>query len=75
MRPWLHQARRSGAVIKYDYEDLLILEELQVDARQSLGKISRELKMPYPQVYNHYNLVTEGSRSIMVGSLHPQEVP
>ncbi|MDA4127309.1 MAG: hypothetical protein OK452_08955 [Thaumarchaeota archaeon] len=45
--------------VEYDYEDLRILEKLQVDATKSLGKISRELKMPYQQVYNHYGHITE----------------
>jgi hypothetical protein len=30
-----------------------------VDATKSLGKISRELKMPYQQVYNHYSHISE----------------
>ncbi|HEV2121140.1 MAG TPA: hypothetical protein VGS11_13690, partial [Candidatus Bathyarchaeia archaeon] len=48
----------SGPV-EYDYEDLRILDRLQVDATKSLGKISRELKIPYQQVYNHYGHITE----------------
>jgi DNA-binding Lrp family transcriptional regulator len=44
----------SGGPIKYDYEDLRILEKLQIDATESLGEISRELKMPYQQVYTHF---------------------
>jgi DNA-binding Lrp family transcriptional regulator len=49
----------NSDVIEYDYEDLRILEKLQVDATRSLGKISRELKMPYQQVYNHFGHITE----------------
>jgi hypothetical protein len=49
----------SSDAIKYDYEDLRILEKLQVDATRSLGRISRELKMPYQQVYNHFGHITE----------------
>ena len=45
--------------IKYDYEDLRILEKLQVDATRSLGEISRELKMPYQQVYYHFGHITD----------------
>jgi len=44
----------SNGPIKYDYEDLRILEKLQVDATESLGEISRELNMPYQQVYAHF---------------------
>ncbi len=49
----------SGDSIKYDYEDLRILEKLQVDATRSLGGISRELKIPYQHVYNHFGHVLE----------------
>ncbi len=45
--------------VEYDYEDIRILDRLQVDATKSLGKISRELKMPYQQVYNHHSHITE----------------
>src|SRR5207247_7855105 len=65
----------SGGAVKYDYEDLLILEELQVDATQSLGKISRELKMPYPQVYNHYNHISERGQILLYRILWPATGP
>jgi len=42
---------------EYDYEDLRILEKLQVDATKSLGEISRELKLPYQRLYNHFGHV------------------
>ena len=45
--------------IRYDCEDLSILEKLQVDATKSLGEISRELKMPYQHVYNHFSHILE----------------
>jgi len=65
----------SGGAVKYDYEDLLILEELQVDATQSLGDISRELKMPYPQVYNHYNHIAERGQILLYRILWPATGP
>ena len=45
--------------IEYDYEDLRILEKLQVDATKSLGAISRELKIPYQNAYNHFSHILE----------------
>jgi hypothetical protein len=45
--------------VEYDYEDLRILEKLQVDATKSLGEISRELKIPYQNAYNHFSHIIE----------------
>lgn len=45
--------------IRYDYEDIQILEKLQVDATKSLGKISRELKIPYQNAYSHFSHIIE----------------
>jgi DNA-binding Lrp family transcriptional regulator len=63
-----------GAV-KFDREDLLILQKLQVDATKSLGKISRELKMPYPQVYNHFNHITETGQVLLYKIMWPATGP
>lgn len=52
-------------VVKFDREDLLILQRLQVDATKSLGKISRELKMPYSQVYNHFGHIAETGQVLL----------
>ena len=49
---------RNGQ-IKYDYEDLRILEKLQADATRSVREVSRALKMPYQQGYNHFSHITE----------------
>ena len=63
---WSAMANERGAIptkpsdpIKCDYEDLRILEKLQVDATKSLGDISRELKMPYQQAYTHFGHILE----------------
>src|SRR5436309_14207614 len=68
-------ATSSRGAVKYDYEDLLLLEELQVDATQSLGDISRELKMPYPQVYNHYSHITEKEQILCYRIMWPATGP
>ena len=49
----------SSDPVRYDYEDLRILRKLQADATQSLGRISRELKMPYQQAYTHFGHIAE----------------
>ena len=65
----------SERLVRYDYEDLLLLEELQVDATRSLGEISRELKMPYPQVYNHYSHIAERRQILLYRILWPATGP
>lgn len=45
--------------IEYDYDDLRILEKLQVDATKSLGDISRELDIPYQHAYSHFGHIFE----------------
>jgi hypothetical protein len=64
----------SGSV-EYDYEDLLVLEKLQVDATRSLGQISRELKMPYQQVYNHFGHITERGQISLYRIMWPATGP
>ena len=52
-------AATPNGSIKYDYEDLRILEKLHVDATRSAREVSRLLKMPYQQGYNHFSHITE----------------
>jgi len=40
---------------KFDYEDLLLIKELQMDANKSLKEISDKLKMNYSKLARHYN--------------------
>jgi len=61
--------------IKYDYEDISILEKLQADATRSLGEISRELQMPYQQVYNHFTHITERGQISLYRILWPATGP
>ena len=65
----------SAAPVEYDYEDLRILEKLQVDATRSLGRISRELKMPYQQAYNHFGHITERGQISLYRILWPATGP
>lgn len=61
--------------IKYDYEDLRILEKLQVDATRSLGEISRELKIPYQQVYYHFGHITDEGQISLYRIVWPSTGP
>ena len=63
------------SVAKYDYEDLLILEKLQADGTRSLGEISRKLKLPYQQVYNHYDHITETDQILLYRIAWPATGP
>ena len=45
--------------IKYDYEDLLILAKLQVNATKSIREIAHILKMPYERAIYHWGHITE----------------
>ncbi|HEV2138486.1 MAG TPA: hypothetical protein VGR53_06560 [Nitrososphaerales archaeon] len=65
----------SNGPIKYDYEDMRVLEKLQRDATRSLGEISRELKMPYQEAYNHFGHITERGQISLYRILWPATGP
>ncbi|HEV2225447.1 MAG TPA: hypothetical protein VGR56_01430 [Nitrososphaerales archaeon] len=61
--------------VKYDYEDIRILEKLQVDATRSLGEISRDLKIPYQLAYNHFGHITERGQISLYRIMWPATGP
>ena len=64
-----------GDSIEYDYEDLRILEKLQVDATKSLGEISRELRIPYQHVYSHFGHILERKQISLYRIMWPATGP
>jgi DNA-binding Lrp family transcriptional regulator len=69
------QAFNSDDSIRYDYEDIRMLEKLQVDATRSMGEISRDLKISYQQAYNHFNHITERGQISLYRIMWPATGP
>ncbi len=61
--------------IEYDYEDLRLLEKLQVDATKSLGEVSRELGVPYQHVYNHFGHIIKRKQISLYRIMWPATGP
>lgn len=55
----------SSKPVKFDYEDLMIVKELQTSATRSLQSIAKVLKMDYDVAYRHYTHVMK--RGMIVG--------
>ncbi len=53
---------RPSEVIKFDYVDLLIMKELQMDATRSLKDISDNLKLNYKKLAWHYSTHVKAKR-------------
>ena len=68
-------AATPNGSIKYDYEDLRILEKLHVDATRSAREVSRLLKMPYQQGYNHFGHIVERGQISLYRILWPATGP
>ena len=65
----------SGGLIEYDYEDLRILERLQIDATKSLGEISRELRIPYQRAYSHFGHILDTKQIALYRIVWPATGP
>ncbi len=72
---WAEEALRyaPSTVGEFDYSDLLLVKELQVDATRSLTEIAAELRMGYRTALRHYAHVFDrrlisGYRALWIGS-------
>ena len=48
-------SRQPSSVVKFDYVDLMIIKELQMDANKSLKEVSDKLGMNYKKLAWHYS--------------------
>jgi hypothetical protein len=55
---------------KYDYVDLLIIKELQLDANKSLKEISEKLKLNYKKLAWHYSAHVKARRMLQGFSIN-----
>lgn len=60
--PLTQQKKKTSAI--FDYQDLLIIKELQLDARQHLTSIAKKLKLHQKALEYHYRMHVQGRKLI-----------